>query len=96
MSLERFRRTKMVVLNRRSMAYQATRAMRGNHIGSVLVREPEGLVGIITDRDLALAVLGGDLDPKTTPLGEVVSEDVVTCDIGADLDEVVRADEGAQ
>lgn len=53
-------------------------------------------MGIITDRDLALAVLGGDLDPKTPPLGEVVSEDVVTCDIGADLDEVVRADEGAQ
>lgn len=33
-------------------------------------------------------VLGGGLDPKTTPLGEVMSEEAVTCDIGADLDEV--------
>lgn len=90
MSLERFRRTRMVVLTRRSMAYQAARAMADNHIGSVLVSEPGGLAGIVTDRDLALAVLGGDLDPKTTPLGEVMSEEVIFCDISADLDDVVR------
>jgi uncharacterized protein (DUF2267 family) len=80
----------MVVLGRRSMAYQAARAMADNHIGAVLVSQPPGIAGILTDRDLALAVLGGDLDPKTTPLDEVMSEEVITCDIGADVDEVVR------
>jgi uncharacterized protein (DUF2267 family) len=80
----------MVVLSRQSMAYQAARAMADHHIGAVLVSQPPGIAGILTDRDLALAVLGGDLEPKTTPLGEVMSEDVVTCDISADLDEVVR------
>lgn len=90
MSLERFRRTRMVVLTRRSMAYQAARAMADNHIGSVLVSDPDGLAGIITDRDLALAVLGGELDPRTTPLEEVMSEEVIFCDINADLDDVVR------
>ncbi|WP_048710203.1 CBS domain-containing protein [Microvirga massiliensis] len=90
MSLERFRRTRMVVLNRRSTAYQAARAMADNHIGAVLVSESPGLVGIVTDRDLALAVLGGGLDPKTTALDEVMSEEVITCDISADVDEAVR------
>lgn len=90
MSLERFRRTRMVVLTGRATSYQAARAMMDNHIGSVLISEARGLSGIVTDRDLALAVLGGDLDPKTTTLNEVMSEDVVTCDIGADVDEVVR------
>ena len=90
MSLERFRRTRMVVLTRRSTAYQAARAMADNHIGAVLVSDPPGIVGIITDRDLALAVLGGGLDARTTRLGDVMSEDVVTCEIGADLDQVVR------
>lgn len=52
----------------------------------MLVSDPPGVVGIITDRDLALAVLGGGLDARTTPLGDVMSEDVVTCEIGADLD----------
>ena len=89
MSLDRFRRTKIVVLSRQSMTYQAARAMADNHIGSVLVSDRQGPAGIITDRDLALAVLGGDLDPKTTALGEVMSEDLVTCDVNAGLDDVV-------
>lgn len=90
MSLERFRRSRMVILDSGSVVYQAARAMADNHVGAVLVRRPSGELGIVTDRDLALGVLGGDLEPKTTPLVEVMSEDVVTCDISADLDEVVR------
>lgn len=90
MSLERFRRTRMVVLGRQATAYQAARAMADNHIGAVLVSGAPGVAGIVTDRDLAIAVLGGDLEPKTARLGDVMSENVVTCDIGADLDEVVR------
>ena len=90
MSLEKFRRTRMVVLRRSAAAYQAARAMEDNHIGAILIGEAREPVGIITDRDLALTVLGGDLDPVTTTLGEVMTEGVVACDIGADLDEVVR------
>lgn len=88
MTLERFRRSRMVVLGRQAMAYQAARAMADNHIGAVLVSGAPGLAGIVTDRDLALAVLGGDLDPKRTPLSEIMSEGVVTCDIGARLEDV--------
>ena len=90
MSLERFRRTKLVTLNGQSKAYQAARAMADNHIGAVLVSDPRGLAGIVTDRDLALAVLGGGLDPTSTNLSEIMSEDVVACDVGSDLAEVVR------
>jgi CBS domain-containing protein/uncharacterized protein (DUF2267 family) len=90
MSLESFRRTRMVILTRQAKIYQAARAMADNHIGAVLVSGPDGLAGIVTDRDLALAVIGGGLDPRTTPLGEVMSEDVVTCDIKKELNDVVR------
>jgi CBS domain-containing protein len=80
----------MVILKRGSTVYQAARAMEDNHIGSVLVSEPPGLAGIVTDRDLALAVIGGGLNPKVTYLHEVMSEEVTTCDVSADLDEVVH------
>jgi CBS domain-containing protein len=90
MSLERFRRTKLVTLNRQSKAYQAARAMADNHIGAVLVSDPKGLAGIVTDRDLALAVLGHGLDPTSTALSEFMSEDVVACDVGSDLVHVVK------
>lgn len=90
MSLEPFRRTRMVILTRQSKIYQAARAMADNHIGAVLISGPNGLEGIVTDRDLALAGIGGGLDPGTTPLGEVMSEEVVACDIKDDLSDVVR------
>lgn len=90
MNLERFRRNRMIVLNRESMVYQAARAMEDNHIGAVLVSGPQGLAGIVTDRDLALAVLGGDLDPDNTTLSEIMSEGVVACDVSASLDDVAR------
>jgi len=43
MSLEPFRRTRMVILTRQSKIYQAARAMADNQIGSVLVSGPNGL-----------------------------------------------------
>ena len=89
MSLERFRRTRMVILPKRAMAYQAARAMEDNHIGAILITEPPGLAGIVTDRDLGLVMLAGELTAKTTPLREIMSEDVVACDIGAELSDVV-------
>jgi len=90
MSLEQFRRTRVVILNPKATAYQAARAMEDNHIGAVLVSDQPGVAGIITDRDLALAVIGGKLDPQTTPVSEVMSEEVITCDIGGDMDQLVR------
>jgi hypothetical protein len=57
----------MVVLTRYSIAYQAAQAMADKHIGSVLVSGSQIPAGILSDRGLASAVLGGELDPKTTP-----------------------------
>jgi CBS domain-containing protein/uncharacterized protein (DUF2267 family) len=90
MSLERFRRTRMVILPKRAPAYQAARAMEDNHIGAILITEPPGLAGIVTDRDLALVMLAGELAPKTTPLREIMSEDVIACEIDQGLSQVVR------
>lgn len=90
MSLDRFRRTRMLVLRHNATVYQAARAMADNHVGAVLVSHDGKLAGIATDRDLAIGVLGGDLDPMTTPLADVMSEGVVTCEISKELDDVVR------
>jgi CBS-domain-containing membrane protein/uncharacterized protein (DUF2267 family) len=80
----------MVILPKRAMAYQAARAMEDNHIGAILMTEPPGLAGIVTDRDLALVMLAGELAAKTTPLREIMSEDVVACEITDELADVVR------
>ena len=63
------------------MVSEAAELMRKEHIGSVLVVESEEskkLVGIITDRDLALKVVADGLDAKSTKVEVVMTHKVIT------------------
>lgn len=51
--------------------------MWGAQTGSLLVVDGDTLLGIVTERDLLRAIAQG-LDPKTTPLKEVMATDLIT------------------
>jgi len=56
--------------------------MKSKEIGSIPVVENEEtnkLVGIVTDRDLALKIVAEGCDPQTTKVEDVMSRKVVTC-----------------
>jgi CBS domain-containing protein len=56
--------------------------MKDKDIGPVpIVQDRDGtqLVGIVTDRDLALKVVAEGLDPMTTRVSDVMTSDIVTC-----------------
>jgi uncharacterized protein (DUF2267 family) len=57
---------------------EAARALENNNIGAIVVQEKGGVVGIVTDRDLAVRVVGRRLDPNTTTIGEVMTSPVAT------------------
>lgn len=78
MPLHAYRHARLVVQNARTTVFEAARAMSTNEIGCVVVCEGYAIVGIVTDRDIALRVVGGALDPRQTTLGEVMSRGVVT------------------
>lgn len=79
MSLSRYCQDKRVVVqNSRSSAYEAARALANNHVGAIAVQEEGRLVGLVTDRDLALRVIGLELDPRQTPLHDIMSPEPVT------------------
>jgi CBS domain-containing protein len=50
--------------------------MDDENVGSVVITSGETPVGIVTDRDLTVRVLGGDVDPS-----EQTAEDVMTGDL---------------
>ncbi len=69
---------------------EAARLMEEEDVGSLpVVDEGVRLVGIVTDRDVALRVVGGGLDPEGTRVSEVASTDVVTLTPDHDLDEAL-------
>jgi CBS domain-containing protein len=62
--------------------------MRDRNVGSVVVCDGGRPVGVITDRDLALAVVADRVDPGD-PAGPHASRPLVTGEIGMDLEEAV-------
>lgn len=78
MSLDRFMKSRLVIQSPGTRIYDAVRAMEDNGIGCVLVHDGEGLAGIVTDRDLALRVVGEDLDSFEFLLKDVMSSPVAS------------------
>ena len=60
--------------------FEVSQLMAEKNIGSVLVKNGEEFVGIITERDLTRKVIGQGLNPKTTPVTETMSSPLITLD----------------
>jgi CBS domain-containing protein len=68
---------------------EAAQAMKSEDVGSVPIVEGERLVGVVTDRDLAIRVLAAGKSADT-PLSEIASKDIVTVDPQQSLEEAAR------
>lgn len=74
-------------------AARAAQLMRTHHVGSLVVidsgRGPSRPVGIVTDRDLVLAVMAPELDPALFTVGDVMSAGPVTAPATAGIEEAM-------
>lgn len=77
MSLKWYVRPRLVVLKPDTSILDAARAIEQNRIGAVMVQDKGNVVGILTDRDLAVRVVAKGLDPHTTTVGEVMTAGVI-------------------
>lgn len=55
----------------------AARQMRDADIGDIIVTDGGEVRGILTDRDITVRAIAEEMDPRTTTLDEVLTEDVV-------------------
>jgi CBS domain-containing protein len=62
--------------------------MRDRNVGSVVICEGGRAVGVVTDRDLALAVVADRVDAEDTA-GAYASKPIVTGEVEMDLEEAV-------
>jgi CBS domain-containing protein len=73
--------------------------MKTEDVGSVPVcegRESRKLVGIVTDRDLAIQVVAAGKDPHSVKAGDVMTHEPVTCRADQDLQSAIDAMEKYQ
>ena len=72
----------------------AAKYMKVGNVGSIPVVESDQnrkLVGIVTDRDLALHIVAEGRDAKSTKVAAVMTADVVTCKADDDLQKALDA-----
>jgi CBS domain-containing protein len=68
----------------------AAKMMRDEDVGMAPIVEGDRLVGVLTDRDVAVRVVAEGRDPEQVKVTEVASRDLVTLDPQQDLDEALR------
>jgi len=70
------------------------RLMKNEDIGPVPIIQNDAskqLIGIVTDRDLAMKVVAEERDPKQTRVSDVMSTDVVTCRANDNIEMALKA-----
>lgn len=78
---------------------QAARVMRREHVGPVPVisdEQPRELIGIVTDRDLAIKVVAESRDSNKTTVGEVMTNTIIACREDDDMSSAIAAMEEHQ
>lgn len=72
----------VVTARRTTPLTEAARLMREHHVGSLVVVDESGKgrvpVGILTDRDIVVAAVAAEVDPRTLTAGEVMSGELAT------------------
>jgi CBS domain-containing protein len=70
-------------------AQDAARTMKSEDVGSLPIVEGDRLVGVVTDRDIAIRIVAEGKSADTT-VGDIASKDVVTVDPQQSLEEAGR------
>ncbi|MES1943608.1 hypothetical protein PC39_05820 [Salinisphaera sp. PC39] len=65
-----------VTVRRDTEIREAARSMRTHHVGALVVVDGGRPVGIVTDRDLVIEVLAGDVSDDKLTIGDVMTQDV--------------------
>ena len=68
---------------------EAVQEMNAHKVGSVLVMNGHKLAGIFTERDVLRRVVGADIDPRFTPIIDVMTSDVLTIEPSATVQQVM-------
>jgi len=84
----------VVVAQRTTPLTDAARLMREHHVGSLVVVDESGKgrvpVGMLTDRDIVVAAVAAEVDPRTLTAGEVMSGELATVRAGDEVEAALR------
>ncbi len=75
---------------------EAARKMNELNVGPLPVCENDRLVGMLTDRDITVRATSAGKDPRTTPVREAMTDEVICCYEDQDVRDAARLMEEKQ
>lgn len=83
-------RSNVVTISPEASLAEVVRVMGEKSVGSVVVVAEDGPERIVSDRDLAFAVLGGEYDPEETRVSDINTDELVTVEASTGIYDVVE------
>jgi CBS domain-containing protein len=80
----------LFIVQRTDSVAEAVRAMTEHNVGIVVVLDGDTLSGVFSERDVVRRVVAQDLDPARTPVGEVMTTELVVGDADEDYQSAMR------
>ena len=80
----------LFMVQRDATVREAVQVMTDNNVGIVLVLEGQRLVGVFSERDVVRRVVDRGLDPDRTPVGDVMTTEIVVGDPDEDYQSAMR------
>ncbi len=69
---------------------EAARYMTEKHVGAVAVLDGTRLAGILSERDIMGRVVAKGLDPDATRVGDVMTKELIVCEVAESHEDGVR------
>jgi len=89
MTIKEMARTDVVTADPETTTREISRLLEEENVGSVIVTEDQEPVGIVTDRDLALDVIGEGKNSATIAAADVMTEDLFTVETDESIYDVL-------
>ena len=73
-----------------SSAADAAKKMKDQNTGTVLVVEGNNIKGIVTDRQITVKAVADQKDPRSTPVADIMTRDIVGCSENDDIFDALK------
>ncbi len=80
----------LFVVQRTAMVSEAVRVMAAHNVGIVTVLDGDKLAGVFSERDVVRRVVDHGLEPARTPVGDVMTTELVVADPDEDYQSAMR------
>lgn len=90
MTISDMARTDVVTVDPETTTREISKLLEQENVGSVIITEGDTPVGIVTDRDLALEVIGEGKDSETITAADVMTTDLFTAEVDESIYDVLE------